>query len=114
MIKVSGATVRSSANPNGDIEIIEIGLRPGEKLHEELLIGENPELTPHPRIMRAREYYLEWPQLEIMLKSMAKSIDAGDAAGAVALIRRIVPEFVPRGSEQDRDNGLKIAAGSAI
>jgi FlaA1/EpsC-like NDP-sugar epimerase len=95
MIKVSGATVRSPSNPDGDIEIVEIGLRPGEKLHEELLIGENPKLTAHPRIMRAHEDYLEWPQLEEMLQAMADSIDSSDTSRAIALIRQMVPEFQP-------------------
>jgi FlaA1/EpsC-like NDP-sugar epimerase len=93
MIKLSGATVRSNGNPGGDIEIIEIGLRPGEKLHEELLIGENPELTAHPRIMRASEHHLEWAELEPLLSAMSAAIDDGNAKKALDLIRRMVPEF---------------------
>jgi FlaA1/EpsC-like NDP-sugar epimerase len=95
MIKLSGATVRGPANPGGDIEIQEIGLRPGEKLHEELLIGENPEMTAHPRIMRAHEHHLEWAQLEPLIKEMSDSIANGDGARAIALIRQMVPEFRP-------------------
>src|SRR5690554_7514626 len=53
MIMLSGLTVRDEANPNGDISIAFSGLRPGEKLYEELLIGDNPETTPHPKIHRA-------------------------------------------------------------
>jgi FlaA1/EpsC-like NDP-sugar epimerase len=95
MIKLSGATVRGPANPGGDIEIQEIGLRPGEKLHEELLNGENPEMTAHPRIMRAHEHHLEWAQLEPLIKEMSDSIANGDGARAIALIRQMVPEFRP-------------------
>lgn len=93
MVKLSGATVRDAANPGGDIEIAEIGLRPGEKLHEELLIGENPELTPHPRIMRANEHHLAWAELEPLLGEMAAAIDDGDAGKALGLIQRMVPEL---------------------
>lgn len=95
MIKISGATVRNATNPDGDIDIVEIGLRPGEKLHEELLIGENPELTSHPQIMRAREDYLPWQEIETMLETMSDSINRGDAQAALSLIRRMVPEFQP-------------------
>src|SRR3546814_14093973 len=60
MIQLSGLSVRDVGRPDGDIEIVETGLRPGEKLYEELLIGDNPELTNHPRILRAREKSLPW------------------------------------------------------
>jgi len=63
MVQLSGLTVRDAACPNGDIEIEIIGLRPGEKLYEELLIGDNPEHTAHPRIMKAHEPFVPWAQL---------------------------------------------------
>ncbi|HEY9268574.1 MAG TPA: nucleoside-diphosphate sugar epimerase/dehydratase, partial [Methylotenera sp.] len=63
MAQLSGLSVRDESNPAGDIEIKVVGLRPGEKLYEELLIGENPEPTAHPRIMKAHEDFVAWPQL---------------------------------------------------
>ncbi|OGQ57681.1 MAG: capsular biosynthesis protein, partial [Deltaproteobacteria bacterium RIFCSPLOWO2_02_FULL_53_8] len=60
MVALSGLTVRDAANPGGDIEIAITGLRPGEKLYEELLIGDNPSPTAHPRIMKAHEDCLSW------------------------------------------------------
>lgn len=63
MIQLSGMTVKDEAHPGGDIAIEVVGLRPGEKLYEELLIGDNPEGTYHERIMKAHEQYLSWPEL---------------------------------------------------
>lgn len=64
MIKLSGFTVRNEKNPNGDIIIKTIGLRPGEKLYEELLIGDNPQKTYHPKIQKARDTHIPFDQLE--------------------------------------------------
>ena len=63
MVALSGMTIRDERRPMGDIEITISGLRPGEKLYEELLIGENPLPTVHPRIIRAREEFMEWTEL---------------------------------------------------
>ncbi len=63
MVQLAGLSVRDAEHPSGDIEIAVTGLRPGEKLYEELLIGDNPEPTDHPRILKAREPYLPWTQL---------------------------------------------------
>ena len=70
IIKLSGHTVRDNKNPEGDIEIETIGLRPGEKLYEELLIGENPQGTSHPKIKKAVDPYIPFDQLEIDLKNL--------------------------------------------
>jgi FlaA1/EpsC-like NDP-sugar epimerase len=67
MIQLSGLTVKTPETPEGDIEIQIIGLRPGEKLHEELLIGDNPISTNHKKIMKARENFLEIKALEKLL-----------------------------------------------
>lgn len=95
MIQLSGCTVRDDDNPDGDILIEEVGLRPGEKMYEELLIGDNPEPTEHSRIMRAREKRLEWAELSGWLKKMERALDAGDAKGAMAVVRHIVPDYSP-------------------
>jgi len=78
MIKLSGLTVRDDQNPDGDIEIRVTGLRPGEKLFEELLIGDNPEGTAHERIMKAREEYVPWPEFAPVLASMRLAAERGD------------------------------------
>lgn len=67
LIHLMGLEVRSESNPDGDIEIQYTGLRPGEKLYEELLIGDSPSATSHPRIMKAREISLSWADVEVIL-----------------------------------------------
>ena len=67
LIHLMGLEVKGEHNPDGDIEIQYTGLRPGEKLYEELLIGDNPSSTSHSRIMKAREISLPWPEVEMIL-----------------------------------------------
>jgi FlaA1/EpsC-like NDP-sugar epimerase len=93
MIRLSGLTVRDEATPDGDIEIREVGLRPGEKLYEELLIGDNPEPTRHERIMRARENHRPWDELSPKLEALLALLKADDSEGAIALVRELVPEY---------------------
>lgn len=96
MIRLSGLSVRDADNPDGDIEVVETGLRPGEKLYEELLIGDNPEPTNHPRIMRAREGLWPWEELDRELKDLDATIrGSGDGVAAVQVISRLVPEYAP-------------------
>ena len=80
MIELSGLSVRDDANPKGDIAVEVTGLRDGEKLYEELLIGDNPEVTEHVRIMKANEDFLHWAELEPILDKLKVAIDANDAA----------------------------------
>ena len=68
MIHLSGFEIKNEDNPDGDIEINYTGLRPGEKLYEELLIGENVKPTQHDLIMSAEEDHLSWPQIESYVK----------------------------------------------
>ncbi len=95
MIELCGLTVRSEVNPDGDIEIVTIGMRPGEKLYEELLIGNNPQLTAHPRIMMASEHHIPWPILKPQLQELEALIDIGAVKGARAVLCRLVKEFTP-------------------
>jgi FlaA1/EpsC-like NDP-sugar epimerase len=96
MIRLSGLSVRDADNPDGDIEVVESGLRPGEKLYEELLIGDNPEPTNHPRIMRAREGLWPWEGLDRELKSLDATIrNHGDGVAAMRIVCRLVPEYAP-------------------
>ena len=73
MIRLSGLSIKSDKNPGGDIEIEFSGLRPGEKLYEELLIGDNVEGTDHPRIMTAHEVHLNWPETHNLLNRLDKA-----------------------------------------
>jgi len=95
IIELSGRTVRDAEHPDGDIEIRVDGLRPGEKLHEELLIGGETTATDHPRIMRSREGYMSWAELEPMLNELLLVMRSNDAERARDMLRRIVPEYVP-------------------
>ena len=90
MVELSGIKVRDEAHPDGDIEIIVTGLRPGEKLFEELLIGDNPALTAHPRIMKAHEDYLPWPMLESLLDALRRACEANDAELMKVVLRTCV------------------------
>ena len=93
MIELSGMTVRDDANPDGDIAITITGLRPGEKLYEELLIGDNPTPTAHARIMKAREQYLGWSQLELHLQALRQAIDHNDIAALKAVLQACVQGY---------------------
>lgn len=92
MIELSGLSVRSPENPDGDIEIVVTGLRKGEKLYEELLIGHSPERTIHPRIMTARETYLAWDKLIICLDALEYHIQASEEQQAVALLWQCIAQ----------------------
>ena len=77
MVRLSGLTVRDGSNPQGDIAIEVTGLRPGEKLYEELLIGGDVSGTEHPRILRAREGKADWKRLEEELESVDRAMSEG-------------------------------------
>jgi len=93
MIHLSGLTVRNTDNPHGDIEIREVGLRKGEKLYEELLIGDSAQPTSHPRIMRAMEQRLAWDSLMEQLDVMETALSEGDRITALKTLRALVPEY---------------------
>lgn len=90
MIQLSGLTVKDEDHPDGDIEIVISGLRPGEKLYEELLIGGESLPTAHPRIMKAHETFLPWSELQVLLGDLQR---CGTVEEAIALLQVIVPEF---------------------
>lgn len=93
MIHLSGLSVRDAAHPQGDIEIRVTGLRPGEKLYEELLIGDGVLPTEHPRILRANEYHLPADELRALLSHLDAACRAQDAPAAFALLQQAVHEF---------------------
>lgn len=90
MVALSGLIVRDDERPDGDIEIEITGLRPGEKLYEELLIGDNPKPTSHPRIMRAQEEHLPWAVLDEKLRALTLVLNVND----IGVIRRMLQSLV--------------------
>lgn len=93
IIRLSGFSVRDEATPTGDIAIEFVGLRPGEKLHEELLIGRDVFPTDHPKIMRAREEVVPWGDLEPELDALRQAIDRRDTRGAIRVVERLVSGY---------------------
>ena len=96
MIRLSGLEVKDDAHPEGDIEITYTGLRPGEKLYEELLIGDNVSHTDNPLIMRAREELLTWDELEPILNNLQTAIQDCDQHKLRELLIELVPGFKPQ------------------
>ena len=95
MIHLSGLSVRSKDNPGGDIAIEFSGLRPGEKLYEELLIGDNVLPTEHPMIMRAHEDYVPWDELKGLLRALVDAIKADDFLRVRELLQQMVSGYTP-------------------
>lgn len=95
MIEAEGYTVRDDAKPDGDIEISVTGLRPGEKLHEELLIGEGLLTTPHPKILRAQERSLSELEMATALRTLQSAISLGAEPAAREVIHRYVEGYRP-------------------
>ena len=95
MVELSGLTLRNEQNPDGDIEMEVIGLRPGEKLYEELVIGDNPKSTIHPRVMRAQEDFLPWARLEDDLKKLEMLLNVNDVGAIRIMLERLVSGYRP-------------------
>jgi FlaA1/EpsC-like NDP-sugar epimerase len=96
MIRLSGLEVKDEAHPDGDIEINYTGLRPGEKLYEELLIGDDVTETDNPLIMRAKEDMLPWDELERILSDLEVAIKDLDQEKLRKLLIQAVPDFKPQ------------------
>ncbi len=101
MIELSGLTVQSKENPQGDIAIEVTGLRPGEKLYEELLIGDNPIHTQHPRIMKAHEDFLPWDQLQPQLQELMRAVEVNDVHLIRSLMQTLVAGYQPESDVVD-------------
>ena len=95
MIYLSGLLVKDEAHPHGDIEIKVTGLLPGEKLYEELLIGDDPQPTAHPKIMKAHEDFLSWENLQRELEKLILVFDTCDDKLIRSMIKKIVPGYQP-------------------
>ena len=96
MIKLSGLEVKDKSNPNGDIEIRYSGLRPGEKLFEELLIGNNTIETDNALIMRSREDMLPWDDLKPILENLKEAVESGNNEKIRKILIQLVPTFKPQ------------------
>lgn len=95
IVELSGLSLKDEENPDGDIGIEITGLRPGEKLYEELLIGDNPLPTSHPRIMKAHEQHLPWTELEAYLESLHQALDKNDVPLIRILLQNLVSGYQP-------------------
>jgi FlaA1/EpsC-like NDP-sugar epimerase len=95
MIELSGLTVKDEQDPEGDIEIEITGLRPGEKLYEELLIGDNPTSTAHPRIMKASEEFIAWTELEVKLTSLEMALNVNDVGAIRFMMEKLLVGYTP-------------------
>jgi FlaA1/EpsC-like NDP-sugar epimerase len=95
MVELSGMTVKDDQNPEGEIAIEVTGLRPGEKLYEELLIGDNPERTSHERIMKAHEDYLPWSVLGARLNELKQAMQQNDHLAIRRTMQDLVSGYSP-------------------
>ena len=101
MIALSGLTVCDQDNPDGDIEIKITGLRPGEKLYEELLLGDNPQPTDHPKIQRAQDAFIPWPELKTHLEVLENALSNNNIEVMLELLQKMVAGYQPDGSIVD-------------
>jgi len=100
MVEMSGLQLREEGM-DGDIELAIVGMRPGEKLYEELLIGNNPSSTSHPRIMKANEHHFPWEELRARLAAVRAHIEMGDGAQVLQILQDLVPEYTPESDMLD-------------
>jgi FlaA1/EpsC-like NDP-sugar epimerase len=92
-VKLSGLTVKNESNKEGDIEIKIIGLRPGEKLYEELLLGDNPQKTEHPKIQKGQDSFIPFNQLEVDLNNLKNLLDHNKVLEVKELLAKIVKTY---------------------
>jgi FlaA1/EpsC-like NDP-sugar epimerase len=104
MVRLTGLEVRDESNPDGDVQIVYTGLRPGEKLYEELLIGANTKPTEHPLIRRSSEPQLTAEELERNLIILRSAMDEGSVRGIEEVLLRTVEGYQPsvRAAEEDK------------
>jgi len=101
MVELSGLSLKSESNPDGDIEIITTGLRPGEKLYEELLIGDNPSMSDHPGIMKAQEQFLPWEQLSERLIDLDLAMKLNTVPIVQSKLQKLISGYQPNGEVVD-------------
>ncbi len=93
MVELSGLSLRDDENTAGDIEICLTGLRPGEKLYEELLIGKHSLPSDNPRIFKAMEQFMSWGELHVELEHLTTAISQNDMTSITLLLQRVIPEY---------------------
>ena len=93
MVKLSGFSVRDNKNLDGDIEIKTIGLKPGEKLHEELLIGDDPQKTVHEKILKAQDPFIPFDKLKVELDYLSPLLDDNNVVEVKNLIGKLIPSY---------------------
>ena len=93
MIKLSGLTVKDANNLDGDIEIKVTGLRPGEKLYEELLLGDNPQKTDHKKIKKAQDPHIPFSQLKIDLDNLTILLNESRVKEIKNLLGKLIPSY---------------------
>jgi FlaA1/EpsC-like NDP-sugar epimerase len=98
MVELSGLRLCDDEHPDGDIKIQEIGLRPGEKLYEELLIEGDPDKTAHPRIFKASEQYIPWKDFETILGRIEQAIESNDVLTLRSILLNYVGGYNPSSS----------------
>ena len=96
MIKLSGLTIKNKDNPEGDIEILSIGLRPGEKMYEELLIDAKSEPTEHPLIFKANEKFIPYEEFMPKIEVFKSYLENFDLKSALKLLKELVPTWEVR------------------
>jgi FlaA1/EpsC-like NDP-sugar epimerase len=120
MIHLMGLSQKTAENPVGDVPVVYVGLRPGEKLYEELLIGNNPQPTLHPRILMAREESLSWPRLEVLLTALVSASQSFDCQKVVDILGKAPTGYSPDGQVKDAlwsrisDNAGQRSPGLAV
>ena len=100
-VEPSEQIIRLAGKKLEDVPIQYIGLRPGEKLYEELLIGDNPKPTQHSRIMKAHETFLTWPQLDDQLTALSLAISVNDVLIIRGTLKQLVSDYQPSGEVVD-------------
>jgi FlaA1/EpsC-like NDP-sugar epimerase len=95
MVELSGLMIKDEDHSEGDIEIAVTGLRPGEKLYEELLIGDNPRPTVHPRIMKANEEFIPWVEFDAKVNALEIALNVNDAGLIRLMMQQLVAGYTP-------------------
>ncbi len=102
LVELCGLTIKDKNNPLGDVEIVTTGLRPGEKLYEEVLLGDNPEPTDHPKVMRAHESFVPPDRLRHYVCELRRFVASDDVQG----IRKLLSQTVEGYPSESNDKGL--------
>jgi FlaA1/EpsC-like NDP-sugar epimerase len=117
MILLTGMTIREASNPEGDIEIIYTGLRPGEKLYEELLVGANVSGTEHPRILRAVETFIPFNKFKDRFGRLSAAVEGRDCVSARRALLDLVDNYKPTDAIDDliwNDQNLQAVKAGAV